>query len=58
MNGFKRGGVVWCGVVKGKRDEQTGCGMLRMRDVEDVGSAFGCGREGMGGVGCFVYGWV
>jgi len=21
---------MWCGVVKGKEDEQTGCGMLRV----------------------------
>jgi len=28
MDRFKGGGVMWCGAVKGKGGEQTGCGML------------------------------
>jgi len=29
-------GVVRCDAMKGKRDEQTGCGMLRMWGVHSV----------------------
>ena len=41
MDRFKGGGVMWCGAVKGKGGEQTGCGMLRMWGVHLVGGGKG-----------------
>ncbi len=44
---------MWCGVMKGNEDEQTGCGMLRMWGVYLIGG----GMDGMFCLWMGLRGW-